>query len=72
MRRSQLLEQASEKFGRQVFAHHLSHAQSIGAVDKPPIVAGWQRFSQEHVTQLVTYMKKHSRGPLSSVEASSL
>lgn len=61
MQRSELLRKAAESIGQRVPDHYLCYAQRIGRVDPAPIVAGWQKFNQTHLAQLVDYLNNHSR-----------
>ena len=61
MRRSELLRRASELIGQRVGDHFLCYAQRIGRVDPAPIIAGWQKFNETHLEQLVDYLNNHSR-----------
>jgi hypothetical protein len=64
MNRSELLRSVSALLGMPVKYHHLVHAQKIGVVSKTDVVGGWQKFGDDHIKQLASYMKDHARTPM--------
>jgi hypothetical protein len=59
--RSELLGRVSDDLKMSVKPHHLIHAQRIGFVSTAPLVGGWNRYTDQHVAELASYMKTYAR-----------